>query len=112
MDASTTKPLTERQAYWLKHIQACKASGQRIADYASTQGINARAMYAGKKELVKKGVLPRQRPTRFQRVKVVDPLMVNNDWRIQLPNGVTVVFAGAADPRTLTTILGVAAAVS
>ena len=49
--------LTERQRYWLEQIQACEASGKTIAEYAMDQGIGAKAMYAGKKALVMKGVL-------------------------------------------------------
>ena len=63
--------LTERQRYWLEHIQACKDSGKTIAEYAAEQGFTARAMYAGKKTLVKKGVLPGKHPARFQRVQVI-----------------------------------------
>ena len=48
--------LTERQRYWLEHIEACKESGKTMADYAAEHGLGARAMYAGKKILVKKGV--------------------------------------------------------
>lgn len=101
--------LTERQHYWLGHVQACEASGKTIAEYASEHGITAQAMYAGKKMLVKKGELPRTRRTRFQRVQVVGPV-VGSEWRIQLPNGVSVAFAGSVDARTLTTILNTAAA--
>ncbi|MFC1701371.1 hypothetical protein ACFL1J_01290 [Pseudomonadota bacterium] len=49
--------LTDRQRFWLKNIQACEASGKSIAAYSAEQGIAARAMYGGKKVLVKKGVL-------------------------------------------------------
>ncbi len=101
--------LTDRQRYWLEHIQACEDSGKTIAEYAAEQGIAARAMYGGKKALVKKGVLARLHPTRFQRVRVMDA-PVSSQWRIQLANGVSVAFAGAVDTRTLTTVLSTAAA--
>ncbi len=39
--------LTERQRFWLKHIQACEASGKSIAAYSAEQGIVAQAMYGG-----------------------------------------------------------------
>jgi len=105
-----TPVLTERQRFWLKHIQACEASGKSIVAYAATQNIAARAMYAGKKTLVRKGVLPGTHPTRFQRVQVM-AAPVSSQWRIQLPNGVSVAFAGEVDARTLTTVLSTAAAV-
>ena len=101
--------LTERQRYWLKHIRACEASGKRITEYAADQQIDAKAMYAGKKALVKKGMLPRTRPSRFQRARVVGTV-AGCEWRIQLPNGVTVTFSGLVDARMLATVLDTAAA--
>ena len=102
--------LTERQRYWLEHIQACEASGKSIAEYALERGIATRAMYAGKKTLVKKGVLPGTHPARFQRVQVMEATL-SSQWRIGLPNGVSVAFVGAVDARTLTTVLSSAASV-
>jgi len=101
--------LTERQRYWLAQVQACEASGKTIAEYAADQGLGAQAMYAGKKMLVKKGVLPRTRSARFQRAQVVGPVF-GSEWHIQLPNGVSVAFSGAVDAGTLTTVLNTAAA--
>ena len=58
--------LTERQHYWLEQVRACESSGKTVAEYAAEQGFSPQAMYAGKKLLVRKGVLPRTRPLRFQ----------------------------------------------
>ncbi len=102
--------LTDRQRYWLEHVQACEASGKSIVEYAATQRIEARAMYAGKKTLVEKGVLPSIHPTRFQRVQVMEATL-SSQWRIGLPNGVSVAFAGEVDARILTTVLSSAASV-
>lgn len=90
--------LTKRQRYWLEHVKACAESGKTIAEYAMTQGIEARAMYAGKKTLVKKGVLPHMRPARFQRAQVTGNA-AGSEWCIQLPNGVSVAFAGSIDDK-------------
>ena len=103
--------LTARQRYWLEHLQACEASGKPIAEYAAELGVNARAMYSGKKILVKKGVLPGTHPIRFQRVQVL-AAPVSSQWQIQLPNGVSVAFAGEVEVRTLTTVLSSAAALA
>ena len=100
--------LTERQRFWLKHIQACEASGKSIAAYSAEHGIAARAMYGGKKVLVNKGMLPATRPARFQRVQVVEATL-SSQWRIGLPNGVSVAFVGEVDARALTAILHSAA---
>jgi hypothetical protein len=102
--------LTERQRYWLEHIQACEASGKSMVEYAASQDIVVRAMYAHKKILVQKGVLPDAQAVRFQRVQVMEAA-ANNQWRIGLPNGVSVAFAGEVDARTLTTVLSTAASV-
>ena len=100
--------LTNRQRYWLEHVQACEASGKSIAAYSAEQGIAARAMYGGKKVLVKKGVLATTRSARFQRVQVMEAA-ASNQWRIGLPNGVSVAFAGEVDARALSTVLSVSA---
>jgi len=67
-------------------------------------------MYDAKRALVKKGVLPRTHASRFQRARVIDPV-VSNEWRIQLPNGVSVSFTGSVDAGTLGTVLRTAMAV-
>ncbi|HHJ14666.1 MAG TPA: hypothetical protein ENJ79_09890 [Gammaproteobacteria bacterium] len=54
---------------------ACEASGKTIAEYAAEHGLAAQAMYAGKKILARKGVLPRTRPARFQRAQVAEPVV-------------------------------------
>ncbi len=101
--------LTERQRYWLEHVQACDASGKAISEYAAEHNFAAQAMYAGKKSLVRKGVLPPTRPARFQRAQVAGPV-VGSEWRIHLPNGVSVAFSGAVDAAVLTTVLSTVAA--
>jgi len=100
--------LTERQRYWLKHIQTCEAAGTTIVEYTATQEFSAQEMYAGKSALVKKGVLPSTQPTRFQRVQVLEAT-ASSQWRIGLPNGVSVAFAGEVDAPSLTAILQSAA---
>ena len=101
--------LTDRQRYWLEQVQACEASGKSIAEYAAAQGIVAQALYAGKSMLVKKGVWPATQPARFQRMQVM-AAPLSSQWRIGLPNGVSVAFVGEVDARTLTTVLSTAAA--
>jgi len=110
MDNVAGTRLTERQRYWLEQVRACEASGKTVAEYAAEHGISAQALYAGKKLLVRKGVLPRTRPLRFQRVQVAD-IAAGNAWRIQLPNGVSVFCSGVVDAGVLATVLSAAAAV-
>ena len=100
--------LTDRQRYWLEHVQACEAAGKSIAEYATEHGVNVRAMYSGKKILSSKGVLPATQPSRFQRVQVMEAA-VSAQWRIGLANGVSVAFVGEVDARALSTVLSTAA---
>jgi len=44
-------------------------------EHAADQGLSAPTMYAGKKMLIKKGILPPTLPVRFQRAQVVAPVV-------------------------------------
>ena len=103
------KPLTERQRYWLEHIQAWNKSGKRMSEYAKDQNFPVRSMYDAKKALVKKGILPRSRSsctdtTRFEQVQIIEPSN-ESEWRITLPNGAAVEFTASLDEQTLSTVL-------
>ena len=108
MDGADETVLTERQRYWLEQIQACKAQGSSVAAYASAHGLEVRTMYGAKKVLVRKGVLPRTHHARFQRVQT-PAARIDGDWRIRLPNGVSVDFSGSVDAVNLSTVLNTAA---
>ncbi len=96
--------LTDCQRYWLEQIKACEASGKSVAAYAAEHGIEARAMYGAKKVLVKKGVLPRTQGVRFQRAETIS-VSSDSEWRIRLPNGVSVDFSGTVNAGSLSTVL-------
>ena len=99
--------LTERQRYWLSHIEACEASGESLKAYAEAQGFAAGAIYAAKKVLIRKGLLG-QSPARFQRVHAAAPDS-GREWRVELPNGATVGFSGVVDGAALSAVLQVVA---
>jgi len=101
------KPLTERQRYWLEHIQSWNKSGMRMTEYAREQNFPVRALYDAKKSLVSKGVLPRSRASytaRFESVQIIEPLPLS-EWRITLPNNAVVEFSGVPDEQTLASVL-------
>ena len=100
--------LTEHQRKWLERVQACEASGMSVAAYASEHGFPVRAMYDAKKVLVRKGVLPRTHRSQFQRVQT-KAVTADNEWRIQLPNGVSVEFSGTVDAGSLSAVLNTVA---
>ena len=109
MELLAEMKLTERQQYWLEHIQACEVSGKGATAYAAEHGFRVGAMYAGKKMLVRKGVLSGLQRSRFQRVQTAAAVTVDQKWRIQLPNGVSVDFSGTVDAGSLSTVLTTAA---
>jgi hypothetical protein len=100
--------LTEQQQKWLERVQACEASGMSVSAYASTHGFPVRAMYDAKKVLVRKGVLPRTRRSPFQRVQT-EAVSVGGEWRVHLPNGVSVDFSGTVDAGSISTVLNTVA---
>jgi len=104
MVESEGSALTEHQRKWLGRLRACEASGKSFTDYAAEHGFPVRALYDAKKTLVNKGVLPRTRQKRFQRVQTVT-VPADTQWRIQLPNGVLVEFSGTVDGGSLSSVL-------
>ena len=107
------KPLTERQRYWLEHIQSWNNSGKRMTEYARDQDFPVRAMYDAKKTLVQKGILPRSRSshtTRFEQVQIIESSN-ESEWRIALPNGAVVEFSASLDEQILSAVLKSAAQV-
>ena len=97
MGSENQRKLTVRQRYWLEHIEACEASGQKMGAYAAAQGLGARALYDAKKRLVKQGVIASSRRSRpvFQRVQVDDTAALRfEQCRIHLPNGAVIELGG------------------
>ena len=100
--------LTERQRYWLRKLQACESEGKSLSSYAAEQGFHVGAIYAAKKTLIRKGVLPQGSGVGFQRA-LVEAVSVGSEWCIRFPNGVSVEFSGTADAGSLSTILSTVA---
>lgn len=94
MPKKANQKLTERQSDWLAKIKACEASGKSVKAFAESEGLRLQDLYSWKKTLVKKGVLPRTRPSGFQRAKIVETYSTEVDCRLVLPNGVTVILSG------------------
>lgn len=106
MDASAE--LTERQRYWLGKLQACESEGKSLSSYATEQGFHVGAIYAAKKTLIRKGVLPPTSRARFQRAQV-EAASADSEWRFRFPNGVSVEFSGVVDDGSLSSVLATVA---
>ena len=104
MVESAGTSLTEHQRKWLGRLRACEASGKSFTGYAAEHGFAVRELYDAKKTLVNKGVLPRARQKRFQRVQTAT-VAADTKWRVRLPNGVSVEFSGAVDGGALSSVL-------
>lgn len=97
--------LTERQKYWLGHVQECRKSGGGMKSYAETHGLEVREFYHWKRWLGGKGLLEEgwKRIRLFQRV-VVEP---ENEHapspvcRVTFPNGVRIELAGPLNASLL-----------
>ena len=42
------KPLTDKQRYWLTHIEHCQEAGQSLASYAQENSLDLNALYRWK----------------------------------------------------------------
>ena len=98
--------LTERQQYWLDHIQACEELGETTKAYAEQHGLSVSMMYSWRKELTTRGVYSRQsggtRSPRFDRVQFFKSEFPAGTWRVTLPNGVQIEICGVVDGATQT----------
>jgi len=88
---SETEPPTERQRYWLQHLEACQANHQTLAAYAAAHGLNVRSLYDARKRLKRQGVLPiAPGGPRFVRVSAADCGRLPTACRVLLANGAVV----------------------
>jgi len=103
MPGKIKQKLTVQQSDWLEKLNACKVSGKSMKAFALSEGLNLPNLYSWKKTRVKKGVLPRTRPSRFQPVQIKET--IGYEYRIVLPNGVAVILSSSAQDISLATIL-------
>ena len=87
-------PITERQQFWLDHIQLAEAFDGSVADYARAHELTPKELYQWKTILTRRGLLPgKKRGSDF--VQVVTPLPVSSTGvSLVLPNGVKLEFHG------------------
>ena len=101
-DKTTAPQLTERQAYWLKHLRACEASGLTAKAYAKQHRLSIQALYQTKKDLRRRKALapPRKRPSvTFARVHAAASAAREGSWRIRFPNGALIELEAPREPE-------------
>ena len=107
--------LTERERFWLRHHEACVASGGTAKAYAQAQGLSVQAFYQSRKRLRRQGKLakvrmgaarPRraERAPRFARVATLRVAAATR-YRVRLANGVLVEWEGRAEGSELEAVL-------
>ena len=107
-DKARSVPLTERQAYWLKHHRACEASGLTAKAYAKEQRISIHALYQARKDLRRRETLasPRKKPSlTFARVQPAPAAVWEQRWQIRFPNGAVIELEAPRNPEDQTHLL-------
>ena len=102
--AEATKVITERQQYWLDHIQAAAASDGTMAEYAARHELKVGVLYEWKRKLRRLGLLPGKAPEAGF-VPVAATARSSACCSIALPNGVRLQLTGDLDATTLGQLL-------
>ncbi len=100
--------ITERQQYWLEHVQAAEAFDGTLAEYARSAGLKPQTLYSWRAVLRSRGLLEPQaseRPSGFVQVlgrgstpsAAAPPSAVS----LLLPNGVRLACHGELGPEQL-----------
>lgn len=106
--------LTERERFWLRHHEACVASGGTAKAYAKAQGLSVQALYQSRKRLRREGKLEKAkagarrrlggRASRFAQVATLRVAAATR-YRVRLANGVLVEWEGGAEASELEAVL-------
>ena len=81
-------PLTEKQRYWLEHIETAEREGLTPRAYAERHGLRTSQLYYWRSTLRKRGVFgTMDEPAEFVPVRVRN---AQAEVRVHLPNGVVV----------------------
>jgi hypothetical protein len=92
-------PLTEKQLFWLEHIQACSKSGLTMKAYAQANDLSVSAFYAWKKTLRGKSVI--ENPHSDELPVFRKAVVSDNSFgraRVLLPSGLVLEFDVGVDP--------------
>jgi len=107
--------LTERQEFWLKHLEKADARGETIRDYGARKKLSVHALYSASKRLGQLGMsfpepTGRSSPAAFDRVRVAPhPAPPRVAWRLRFPNGAVLESTTALSGETGASLLAVIA---
>ncbi len=85
--------LTERQQYWLDHIQSADEFDGTLVEYAKAEGMKVKDLYQWKTILMRRGFLAKPEPPAFVPVRetastTMAALVLPNGSRIELSGGI------------------------
>ncbi len=102
--------LTQKQSYWLRHIEKAQAPELSISGYARANQLNPQQLYQYQHALRKKGVLSiKDKKPRFQKLTIQEtvnqslakPGMVN----LYFPNGLRLEFSNTVLTARMTMLI-------
>jgi hypothetical protein len=107
---------TERDNYWLAHESALAASGKTAKAYADDHELSLHAFYQARKRLRALGFLPAvgsrrgsrqasRKSVSFSKVELTPPPRTRAEFRLGLPNGLTLEWSGSELPAPVVELL-------
>lgn len=92
------RELTAREQAYFEHRDQAKEQGLTLTAYCQKVGLNVRRLYAARRALVEKGVVPRTlaprtqqgRPSQFVAVHLAAPVASDPVCRVRHPSGWTI----------------------
>jgi len=99
------KTLTDKQRYWLTHVERCEATGGTMVAYASEQSLDLKQFYNWRMRLSRLRVLSQpSRSVGFKRVTVKPTPEFGTGCRIECPNGTRIEIKAGCDPEWVSLI--------
>lgn len=100
--------LTERDRFWLGHLEVIEREGVAAKAYAKRRRLSVDALYQAKKRLVKRGAWSpetrRAASVRFSEVRIARPPS-GPSCRLRLPNGAVVEWETTPEPAVLAAVV-------
>ncbi len=102
------KPITQRQRYWLDHLNTAATSGGSLVDYAAAHQLKAKHLYGWKTRLIIAGHLPDTRKGKKPGFVSVVPTRNTPTASLFMPNGFRLELQGTIDRGLLRDLITVA----
>jgi hypothetical protein len=105
MDEGIRSELTERQRYWLGHLQRCQAQGVSIKAYAREQGLKVSTLYGWTRKLKQRGAWAGDETVAFAQVRLAVEPAARGRYRLAFPGGCHLEWDGPVDEAAIIRLL-------